>query len=343
MKADLHRVFELNVSEARCKRAKKEILEGLEGSFVDSYNKLEGYATELRSCNTGSDIVIDLSKEALSNEEFEDQLQEIKKVNGEAGQDLIDKYPPKAWCRAYLDTMCKNQAIDNNFTESFNAWILKQGADRHIVNLREKKYICRTWDLTGIPCPHAIKAMEHNKMLPKKEIHWYYSKEAALAVYKHKLQPVRGEPFWKCDHLHVIEPHELVKIVGRPKLMREREKDEVVKRQGGKQLTKKQGKQPAKQGKESGRGKKSYFPVAEDDDEDPRLRPRTISEEVFLTRLKKKQNPQEPIGSRVIGFRCDKFGVSEPTNLPIGPTGLTWNGQGAVTTNQLQKLRPRRG
>ena len=49
MKADLHRVFELNISEAECKRDEKEILESLEGSFVDSYNKLEGYATELRS------------------------------------------------------------------------------------------------------------------------------------------------------------------------------------------------------------------------------------------------------------------------------------------------------
>ncbi|XP_049391435.1 uncharacterized protein LOC125855773 [Solanum stenotomum] len=411
-------------------------------------------------------------------EEFEDQLQEIKEVNGEAGQDLIDKYPPKAWCIAYLDTVCKNQVVDNNFTESFNAWILEarykpiiemledirvkimerlaakevvvrkwkddgfspksellfieylkiskvckvsgngdngyevtEGTDRHIVNLREKKCTCRTWDLTGIPCPHAIKAMEHKKMIPMKEIHWYYSKEAALADYKHKLQHVRGEPFWKCDPLHAIEPPELVKLVGRPKLMREREKDEAIKRQGvwkqtrkgkvmtcsncgeqnhnargcekekqGKQLTKKQGKQLAKQGKESGRGKKrqlrrglvdedeaseedinctapqptqesqfgyvsssNYFPVAEDDDEDPRLRPRTISEEAFLTRLKKKHNPQESIGSRVIGFRGDKFGVSEPTNLPIEPTGLTWNGQSAVTTNQLQKLRPRMG
>ncbi|XP_027768017.1 uncharacterized protein LOC107001440 [Solanum pennellii] len=187
-------------------------------------------------------------------EEFEDQLQEIKKVNGEAGQDLIDKYPPKAWCRAYLDTVCKNQAVDKNFTESFNDWILEarykpiiemlkdirvkimerfaakevvvmkwkddgfspksdllfneylkifkvckvsgdedngyevtEGADRHIVNLREKKCTCRTWDLTGIPCPHAIKAMEHKKLIPKIEIHSYYSKEAVLAVYKHKL------------------------------------------------------------------------------------------------------------------------------------------------------------
>ncbi|XP_069146927.1 uncharacterized protein [Solanum lycopersicum] len=198
IKDDLRRVFELNVCEAKCKRDKKEILESLEGSFVESYNKLEGCTTQLRSCNPGSDIVIDLSKEALSNakrqfirmyicfkamklrfksglrpllglddtflkgkskgqgslegvrtvlpeahqrycarhietnwcirwgkEEFEDQLQVIKEVNGEAEQDLIDKYPPKAWCRAYIETVCKNQAVDNNFTESFNAWILE--------------------------------------------------------------------------------------------------------------------------------------------------------------------------------------------------------------------------
>ncbi|KAH0682762.1 hypothetical protein KY290_021352 [Solanum tuberosum] len=67
MKDDLHRVFKLNVSEARRKRSEKEILESLEGSFVDSSNKLDGYVTELRSCNPGSDIVIDLFKEGLSN------------------------------------------------------------------------------------------------------------------------------------------------------------------------------------------------------------------------------------------------------------------------------------
>ncbi|KAG5581085.1 hypothetical protein H5410_051712 [Solanum commersonii] len=46
-------------------------------------------------------------------------------------------------------------------------------------------------DLTEILCPHATKAMEHKKMKPEAEIDWYYSKEASLTVYKHKLQPVR--------------------------------------------------------------------------------------------------------------------------------------------------------
>ena len=28
-------------------------------------------------------------------------------------------------CRAYLDIVCINQVVGNNFTESFNAWILE--------------------------------------------------------------------------------------------------------------------------------------------------------------------------------------------------------------------------
>lgn len=43
----------------------------------------------------------------------------------ETGQDLLKRYPPKTWCRAYLDTVCKNQVVDNNVIKSFNAWILE--------------------------------------------------------------------------------------------------------------------------------------------------------------------------------------------------------------------------
>nr|XP_016487881.1 PREDICTED: uncharacterized protein LOC107807940 [Nicotiana tabacum] len=65
MIANLKRVFELNISHGMCKRAKRMVLESLDGSFSDEYNKLEAYATELRDSNPGSDVVINLSKNAL--------------------------------------------------------------------------------------------------------------------------------------------------------------------------------------------------------------------------------------------------------------------------------------
>ncbi|KAK6786010.1 hypothetical protein RDI58_014535 [Solanum bulbocastanum] len=229
MKADLYRVFELN-----------GLLEAVRTVLPKAHQRYCARLIEANWCKRWGkgELKKLLWWAAWSSftKEFEDQLQEIKEVNEEV--------------------------VDNNFTESFNAWIFKarykpiiemledirvkimerlaakevvvrkwkddgfspksellfieylkiskvckvsgnedngyeviEGTDRHIVNLREKKCTRRTWDLTEIPCPHAIKAMEHKKMIPKKEIHWYYSKEAALAVYKHKLQPVRGEPF----------------------------------------------------------------------------------------------------------------------------------------------------
>ncbi|KAK6788651.1 hypothetical protein RDI58_012449 [Solanum bulbocastanum] len=42
------------------------VLEILEGGFTDGYNKLKAYAIELKESNLGSDVVINLSKEALA-------------------------------------------------------------------------------------------------------------------------------------------------------------------------------------------------------------------------------------------------------------------------------------
>ncbi|XP_059302149.1 uncharacterized protein LOC132054104 [Lycium ferocissimum] len=405
MRADLKAAFELNASHGKCKRAKNLILNKLDGSFKDDYNRLEAYGNELRISNLGSDIIINLSKDALmegkrrfcrmyiclhalkmgfkeglrpfigldgtflkgkakgqllvavaldSNnhfyhiawavvdketkktwdwflgllkmslelnmgegytiisdmqkglleamkivlpeanhrfcvrhieanwmkrwrsgemkkllwwsawstyeEEFDDQLRKLGEMDEDAIKDLIH-YPPQCWCRAFFYTVCKNMAVDHNFTELFNAWILDarykpiitmledirlkvmnmlrehderarawarkldplcmmlyadylriahscvlhfngdfgyeviEGSDRHTVNLEAKQCTCRTWQLSGIPCPHAIKALMYNRIDPFTEIHWWYSKEATLKTYSYKLQPVRGEKF----------------------------------------------------------------------------------------------------------------------------------------------------
>ncbi|KAH0738250.1 hypothetical protein KY290_036955 [Solanum tuberosum] len=43
-------------------------LQKLQGSFLDDYNRIEVYANELRLSNPNSDIVINLSKDALKQD-----------------------------------------------------------------------------------------------------------------------------------------------------------------------------------------------------------------------------------------------------------------------------------
>ncbi|KAF3650004.1 hypothetical protein FXO38_17365 [Capsicum annuum] len=49
----------------KMKRVKRIILEKLDGSFIDDFNKLEIYAQELRDTNPGSNVVINISKDVL--------------------------------------------------------------------------------------------------------------------------------------------------------------------------------------------------------------------------------------------------------------------------------------
>ncbi|XP_019263192.1 PREDICTED: uncharacterized protein LOC109240955 [Nicotiana attenuata] len=61
MKLDLKNQFSLNVHNS-----KRMALQQLQGSFLDDYNRLEAYANEIRESNTGSDMVINVSKDAMA-------------------------------------------------------------------------------------------------------------------------------------------------------------------------------------------------------------------------------------------------------------------------------------
>ncbi|XP_075074807.1 uncharacterized protein LOC142162359 [Nicotiana tabacum] len=140
--------------------------------------------------------------------------------------------------------------VDNNYTEPFNACILKA---RHVPiikmleeirikvmnllatngddiikwnDLRKKRCTCRVWQLSGITCPHAIKDILYDKDEPLSQIHWYYSKEAYSLTYNHKLQPVRGKFFWKVEPAHAMKSPDISKNVGRLRAKRTRESKE---------------------------------------------------------------------------------------------------------------------
>ncbi|XP_009621676.1 uncharacterized protein [Nicotiana tomentosiformis] len=69
------------------------------------------------------------------DEDFKDQLKNLGSLSEQAVKDLL-WYPPQSWCRAYFDTKCKNNMVDNNFTESFNFWIL-EARSKSIIKMLE--------------------------------------------------------------------------------------------------------------------------------------------------------------------------------------------------------------
>ncbi|WMV42662.1 hypothetical protein MTR67_036047 [Solanum verrucosum] len=70
MRVDLKTAFNINANFEKCKRAKRMILEDMEGSFCDDYKKLVGYANVLKESNPGTDVVLKVSKNTVGKRNF---------------------------------------------------------------------------------------------------------------------------------------------------------------------------------------------------------------------------------------------------------------------------------
>lgn len=63
-----------------------------------------------------------------------------------------------------------------------------EGEDTHTVFLDKRVCTCRTWDLSGIPCQHAMCAYVNSKQDPADYISNWYHKDTYKAAYKWKIQ-----------------------------------------------------------------------------------------------------------------------------------------------------------
>ena len=75
------------------------------------------------------------------------------------------------------------------------------------MNLAEKTCTCRVWDITGIPCKHAISAIFANRELPKASMDKFFLKDTYLTVYKHVINPVPSMEEWERTEYADIHPN----------------------------------------------------------------------------------------------------------------------------------------
>ncbi|CAL9004332.1 unnamed protein product [Prunus brigantina] len=94
------------------------------------------------------------------------------------------------------------------------------------VDLAKHTCTCKWWNLTGIPCGHAIACICRSHEDPVKYIHSCYKKASWKRAYEPFIHPIANEELWEHTNFPPILPSMYHKQLGRPKKVRAREKDE---------------------------------------------------------------------------------------------------------------------
>ena len=139
----------------------------------------------------------------------------------------------------YKGEICPNaqESLENKKIESRDCFCtpagqlkyeVDYGDTRNVVDLYKRTCSCRFWDLTGIPCKHAVSAIWTNREKPEDYVHHYYSKATYLAVYKHLINPVPSKDQWERTNFPDVHPNVVRKPAGRPRKQRIRNPNETT-------------------------------------------------------------------------------------------------------------------
>ncbi|GJX86676.1 hypothetical protein Tco_0337450 [Tanacetum coccineum] len=102
------------------------------------------------------------------------------------------------------------------YPSGFQELEVRKGDQSYGVSLQHKVCQCRLWELSGIPCVHAMAAYMHvGTDLDAGVSHWY-SKEAWFNAYQFSIKPVFGTNMWKRTNDVLPLPPIIRKIHGRP-------------------------------------------------------------------------------------------------------------------------------
>jgi hypothetical protein len=97
------------------------------------------------------------------------------------------------------------------------------------VDFKTRTCDCRRWQLTGIPCHHAIACCRKDQINPENLVHSCYTVDTFKKAYAFNLAPLRGRAFWENVNGVTIYPPLFTKVMGRPKKNRKKAPEEKQK------------------------------------------------------------------------------------------------------------------
>ncbi|XP_020879803.1 uncharacterized protein LOC110228054 isoform X2 [Arabidopsis lyrata subsp. lyrata] len=125
------------------------------------------------------------------------------------------RFPPKIM--QILEGNRKSAKFCQVLKSGENRYEVLEGIGSYSVNLLTRECACRQWNLTGIPCPHAIFVITEKNRDPEDYVDRHLATHVWKATYKDNIEPVNGERLWKRTGKGTIEVPDKRKKRGRPK------------------------------------------------------------------------------------------------------------------------------
>ncbi|XP_071731390.1 uncharacterized protein [Rutidosis leptorrhynchoides] len=106
--------------------------------------------------------------------------------------------------------------------------------NQYVVDMETRSCACRKWELTGIPCKHAIAVfynMSENGLEtgePETWVHPVYLLDTWIKTYQYTIEPLNGRSLWpKAEGMFTLVSPKTISTPGRPKKKRRLSKNEV--------------------------------------------------------------------------------------------------------------------
>ncbi|XP_062104291.1 uncharacterized protein LOC133815468 [Humulus lupulus] len=163
---------------------------------------------------------------AATPEDFKKKMASLKEVIEKAYNLLMKKNPRKR----VREAIEKNKHVARHFqstrADSHKIQVHFRDSEWFFVNLMDRVCTCKGYQLTGIPCGHALAAIWSSNLNVMDFVDSAYKKEAFIALYAGIIEPMPSPHKWPDPGHNPISPPTENVLPGRPKKSRKREPDE---------------------------------------------------------------------------------------------------------------------
>ncbi|KAI4376243.1 hypothetical protein MLD38_014028 [Melastoma candidum] len=129
--------------------------------------------------------------------------------------------------------------VKPSITEKFEVSMPLADSDRFLVDLKVWTCTCRSWELHGIPCTHALSCILYMKRRVEDYVDPCFKMDTYRQAYMHVLHPLEGSKFWPHEESDPIRPPPYKKLPGRPRKQKRKKSKEEDPKTSSVQLSRK--------------------------------------------------------------------------------------------------------